>query len=140
MDRSPDGYDMAHGLDQHGALCRLEELLLRLPVDRALPDLEVLLRAADAGPELLADDRALKLLYEAALARPFGRLEEVQELQVEVELLTVEVGVLTAGLAAAGPEPGQVDGSGAAPDAQQAAIRARLATINARLAALQQLL
>ena len=82
------------------ALCRLEDMLLSLPFDRALPDLEELLRRADVDLELLRqDERALKLLHEAIVARPLNSVDEVTRIRTEVELLTLEVGVLTERLA-----------------------------------------
>jgi hypothetical protein len=90
----------AVGDTEHGptdeALARLEDVLLALPYDRAVPDLaEVLARAAFDRSLLLADDRAMKLLHEALVARPFGSLDAVQQVRTEVELLTLEVELLT---------------------------------------------
>lgn len=83
-------------LDLDAALCRLEDVLLALPVDRALPDLDRLLGEARIPRELLRrDERALKVIHEAVLARPFGQLEQVERVRTEVELLTLEVEVLT---------------------------------------------
>lgn len=83
-------------LDLDAAVSRLEDVLLTLPVDRALPDLDHLLRAARFPRELLRrDDRVLKVLQEAVLARPFADLDAVARTRTEVELLTLEVEVLT---------------------------------------------
>jgi hypothetical protein len=83
-------------VDLDAALCRLEDVLLTLPVDRALPDLDHLLRTARFPRELLRrDDRVLKVLQEAVLARPFADLDAVGRVRTEVELLTLEVEVLT---------------------------------------------
>jgi hypothetical protein len=77
------------------ALARLEDVLLTLPFDRAVPELRVLLDRAAADEDLvLRDERALKLLHEALLARPFGTLDAVQQVNTEVELLTLEVELL----------------------------------------------
>jgi hypothetical protein len=77
------------------ALARLEDVLLSLPFDRAVPELRVLLDRAAADEDLvLRDERALKLLHEALLARPFGSLDAVQQVSTEVELLTLEVELL----------------------------------------------
>lgn len=97
--RTPAG-DGSHEADD--ALVRLEDVLLALPFDRALPDLEDLLDAAEVTPGLLRrDDRARKLLHEAIVARPLSTLDAVQQVRTEVELLTLEVEVLTDRLAAA---------------------------------------
>jgi hypothetical protein len=86
-------HDRAIDLDT--ALSRLEDVLLALPMDRALPDLEQLLAAAHVPPELLRrDERVLKVLHEAVLARPFGDADDVARVRTEVELLTLEVEVL----------------------------------------------
>lgn len=83
-------------LDLDAALSRLEDVLLALPVDRALPDLDRLLEAAGVPRELLRrDERVLKVLHEAVLARPLGDLDVVGRVRTEVELLTLEVEVLT---------------------------------------------
>jgi hypothetical protein len=55
------------------AVARLEDVLLSLPYDRALPDLASLLASAGVGAELLRrDERALKVLHEAIVARPYA--------------------------------------------------------------------
>jgi hypothetical protein len=93
-----------HDLD--AALTRFEDLLLALPFDRALPDLESLLERAEVPTELLRrDERALKLLHEAVVARPFGSLDAVQRVRTEVGLLTLEVELLTDRLADADASP-----------------------------------
>lgn len=77
------------------ALGRLEDVLHELPYDRALPDLASILTAARITVDhLRADDRTLKVLHEAIVARPFHDIDEVASLRTEVELLTLEVGVL----------------------------------------------
>lgn len=95
---------------EHGpvdeALARLEDVLLSLPFDRAVPDLAWVLRQAEVDRSLLArDDRAWKLLHEALVARPFGDLEDVQRVRTEVQLLTLEVELLTERLADATTPP-----------------------------------
>lgn len=88
------------GVDEDVALARLEELLQALPYDRALPPLEVILERAGIPEELLRrDDRVLKVLHEAIVARPFGHLDEVAGARTEIELLTLEVELLTDRLA-----------------------------------------
>ena len=83
-------------IDRDEALGRLEDVLLALPVGRAVPDLHELLARADVDEDLLRrDDRALKLLHEALVARPFGSIDAVQQVRTEVELLTLEVDLLT---------------------------------------------
>ncbi len=82
--------------DVDAARVRLEDLLLTLPYERALPDLSELLDRARVPLELLRrDDRLLKVLHEAILARPLGQIDEVERVRTEVELLTLEVEVLT---------------------------------------------
>jgi hypothetical protein len=120
--RDPDG-DHAF-LDADAARVRLEDLLLSLPYERALPDLPELLDRAGIPEELLRrDDRLLKVLHEAVLARPFGQPHEVERTRSEVELLTLEVEVLTDRLAD--------------PDTDEETVRAavaRLREVEARLA------
>ena len=77
-------------------LGRLEDVLLSYSYDRALPDLPTILREAGIGQEFLrADDRAIKVLHEAIVARPLGTHDSVARIKTEVELLTLEVRVLT---------------------------------------------
>lgn len=88
------------GPDQPGAwddaLCRLEDVLLAAPYDRALPDLDVLLEQARVTPAFVhQDERALKLISEAMLARPFADHEDVRQSRAHVEMMTLEVEVLT---------------------------------------------
>lgn len=84
------------GFEFDRALARLEDVLLALPYDRALPDLDVLLDRAGVPAELLRrDDRVLKVLHEAIVARPFGAVDDVRRTRTEVELCTLEVEVLT---------------------------------------------
>jgi hypothetical protein len=104
------------------ALGRLEDVLLGLPFDRAVPDLATLLAAAGVGEDVLHDERALKLLHEALVARPFGSLDGVQRVRTEVELLTLETELLTDRLAAASTTPDEVGRA-----------RRRLAAIRVRL-------
>ncbi len=111
------------------ALQRLQDVLERVPADRALPDLEHLLALADAQPELLDDERARKLLAEAIAHRPLSAVEEVRVVRTEVELLTVEVGVLAERLC----DPGL------AVDDRRELVE-RLARIRARLTQLTRLL
>jgi hypothetical protein len=83
------------------AVTRLEDVLLALPYDRALPELHVLLDRAGVPAELLhRDERVLKVLHEAIAARPYGDIDAVRSTRTEVELLTLEVEVLTDRLAA----------------------------------------
>lgn len=94
-DEGTDPRPGGSGFETDRALSRLEDVLLEQPFDRALPDLEVLLDRAGVLPELLRrDDRALKVLHEAIVARPYGQLDEVRRTRAEVELLTLEVEVL----------------------------------------------
>jgi hypothetical protein len=117
-ERSPET-----SLDLDAALCRLEDVLLTLPVDRALPDLDQLLAAAALPRELLRrDERVLKVLHEAVLARPFGDLEAIGHARTEVELFTLEVEVLTDRLD---------DEQASAEDVRRAAVR--LAEVRRRL-------
>jgi hypothetical protein len=124
--RSPRHGD--HDLD--AALVRLEDLLLGLPYDRALPDLDTLLDEAGVPVDLLRrDERALKLLHEAVVARPFGSLDAVQQVRTEVGLLTLEVELLTDRLA----DPEASSESVALANARLAEVRARLDEIRGEL-------
>jgi hypothetical protein len=110
-------------LDLDAAVSRLEDVLLALPADRALPDLDRLLGAARIPRELLRrDERVLKVLHEAVLARPFADLDEVERVRTEVELLTLEVEVLTERL-----------GSEATTDDEVVRVTGRLAEVRRRL-------
>jgi hypothetical protein len=89
-------YDRPEQEPTDEALARLEDVLLSLPFDRAVPELDELLERAGAKRDLVfRDERALKLLHEALLARPFGSLDAVRQVRTEVELLTLEVELLT---------------------------------------------
>lgn len=78
------------------ALGRLEDVLLAYPYDRTLPDLASILRQAGVSEDFLAsDDRAVKVLHEAIVARPLSSHDAVAQVRTEVELLTLEVRVLT---------------------------------------------
>lgn len=111
------------GLDLDAAVSRFEDVLLALPFDRALPDVAALLARAGLPVEVLRrDERVLKVLHEAVLARPFADLDEVVTTRAEVELLTLEVEILTDRLQA--PD--------AAADDLDAAV-ARLRTVRTRL-------
>ncbi len=86
--------DTEHGPTDE-ALARLEDVLLALPYERAVPDIDDVLARAEVDRTLLvADERAVKLLHEALVARPFGELEVVRRVRTEVELLTLEVELL----------------------------------------------
>lgn len=81
--------------DLDAALGRLEDVLLGLPYDRALPDAAALLEAAGiTAAHLTGDDRMLKVMHEAIVARPLATSDEIATLRTSVELLTLEVGVL----------------------------------------------
>jgi hypothetical protein len=113
--RSRGGDETSFDVD--AALVRLEDLLLALPYDRALPDLADLLeRAGIPEASLRRDDRLLKVLHEAVLARPFAQLPDVVRVRTEVELLTLEVELLTDRL---------VDGAATATDVASATNRLR---------------
>lgn len=89
-----------HEVDLDAAVSRLEDVLLALPDDRALPDLSTILDRAELSPEILRrDERVLKVIHEAVLARPFGDLDRVARTRTEVEFLTLEVEVLADRLA-----------------------------------------
>lgn len=121
---SPDD----HPLDD--ALVRLEDHLLSLPYDRALPALDAILRAADVPPSVLRDDeRARKVLHEAIVARPFGDEDTVARVGTEFELLTLEVEVLVQRLRDPASDPAEV----ARIDRRLAEVRARLDEVRRRL-------
>ena len=126
----PGGEAGPPGFEFDRALARLEDVLLELPYDRALPDLEELLRRAGVPQELLRrDDRVLKVLHEAIVARPFGDLDDVLRTRTELELCTLEVEVLTERLVEHADDP----------DALARVIR-RLAEVRARLDQVRDLL
>lgn len=78
------------------ALCRLEDVLLAAPYDRALPDLDEILQRASVPLDVVRqDERALKLLSEAILARPLSARDDVRRSRAHVEMMTLEVEVLT---------------------------------------------
>lgn len=105
------------------ALARLEDYLAAYPADRALPDLDTLLRDAGVPEEFLRqDERALKVLHEAVLSRPLSSHDAVARVRTEVELLTLEVEVLTERLR--DPATG---------DAEVAQARTRLEEVRRRL-------
>lgn len=109
-DDLPDSPAATPGFDEPGswdaALARLEDVLLGLPEDRALPDLEELLRAAKVSRDVVRqDDRALKLLREAMLARPLSDPDEVTRIRNHVEMMTLEVEVLTERIRAPETDP-----------------------------------
>lgn len=84
------------GMDADAARERLEDLLATLPYDRALPDPVELLQRAGVPVELLdRDERLVKVLHEAVLARPLRNRGEIHRTRTEVELLTLEVELLT---------------------------------------------
>jgi hypothetical protein len=118
------------GFEFDRALARLEDVLLELPYDRALPDLDVLLGRAGVPAELLRrDERVLKVLHEAIVARPFGAMDDVLRTRTEVELCTLEVEVLTERLVEHADDPDVFD-----------RVTRRLAALRARLAEIQDLL
>lgn len=97
MADAPDGAnDGVTDISWDEALARLEDFLLSYPHDRALPGLRTLLREACVPEEFLrVDERALKVLHDAVVDRPFGSADAVQRARMEVEFLTLEVEVLT---------------------------------------------
>lgn len=128
MSEQPDGQpEGAFAPDE--ALARIEDVLLGLPFDRAVPDLSDLLAAAGVDREVLRDERVRKLLHEASVARPFGSLDAVQQVRTEVELLTLEVELLTDRLATCGTPPDELANA----TRRLAAIRARLMTLRGQL-------
>jgi hypothetical protein len=115
------------GFEFDRALARLEDVILELPYGRALPDLDSLLDRAGVSSELLhRDERVLKVLHEAIVARPFGVLDEVLRIRTEVELCTLEVEVLTERLVEYADDPDTLAG-----------INRRLAVVRARLEEIQ---
>ncbi|MDX1660102.1 MAG: hypothetical protein R3343_14890 [Nitriliruptorales bacterium] len=110
------------------ALARLEDVLLELPDERALPGLDEILERAGVSEEFLrGDERAAKVLHEAIVGRPLSSVDEVASLKLEVELLTLEVEVLTARLTDDSASREQIE----------AAVR-RLGEVRGRLEELQQ--
>jgi hypothetical protein len=128
MAEHPDG-QLEGAFAPDDALGRIEDVLLGLPFDRAVPDLRELLTAAGVDRDVLRDERVRKLLHEALVARPFGSLDAVQQVRTEVELLTLEVELLTDRLAASDTAPAEVAGS----TRRLVAIRARLDALRGQL-------
>ena len=127
----PGGWDA-----RDAAVSRLEDHILGLPYDRALPALPELLAAAGVDPGLLRrDERARKVVHEAILARPLSDVDVVARRSAEVELLVLEVSVLTEDLRAAkAPDAGLVARQrAAAAVVRLAAIRDRLEELRAGL-------
>lgn len=117
-------------LDDDRALARLEDVLLALPFDRALPDLAELLRRAGLPEAVLRrDERVLKVLHEAIVARPLGQLQDVTGLRAEVELLTLETELLADSLADPATDPVVAERAGQ----RLAAVRARLEEVRQQL-------
>jgi hypothetical protein len=112
-DRSPgrpaggDGEDptAAGATPWDAALARLEDVLLSVPFDRTLPGLPDLLERARVPLSFVQqDDRALKLIHEAVVARPLSTPDAVARHRGQVELMTLEVEVLTTRLSDPGAD------------------------------------
>lgn len=87
--------DDGHDVDVDAAIARFEDVLFGLPLDRVLPDIDELLSRAKLPRTLLAsDDRALKLLHEAVIARPWATPDQRDQVRSQVALLELEVEVL----------------------------------------------
>lgn len=100
MDMSSHPPDQFHEPEGPGAwddaLCRLEDVVLAAPFDRALPDLDELLARAEVPLSFVQqDERALKLIREAMLARPLSAPQEVRRSRAHVEMMALELEVLT---------------------------------------------
>lgn len=118
MDMSSHSPDQFHEPEGPGAwddaLCRLEDVVLAAPFDRALPDLEELLsRAAVPLSFVQQDERALKLIREAMLARPMSGHQEVRRSRAHVEMMALEVEVLTQRLRDPASPPEVAEGAAA---------------------------
>lgn len=112
------------------ALARLEDFLLSYPEDRALPGLTTLLRRARVPADFVrSDERALKVLHDAIVDRPFGTMDAVARARMEIELLTLEVEVLTDRLRDPAAGPAEVERA----CERLAAVRRELARIRQRL-------
>lgn len=95
--------------DWDDALSRLEETLNGYSERQALPDLATILRDAHVSEEfLVGDDRAVKVLSEAVLARPLSSLQAVEQRRTHVELLSMEVRLLTERLEDPSADPAEV--------------------------------
>ena len=95
-----EGQDVDGFESWDAGLARLEDVLLAAPLDRALPDLDDLLEQAKVPLSLVQhDERALKLINEALLARPFATRDEVARTRQHLEMMALEVEVLTERLA-----------------------------------------
>lgn len=104
---APD--DHGHDVDSDAAIARFEDVLFGLPLDRVLPDIDELLSRAKLPRALLtSDDRALKLLHEAVIARPWATPDQRDQVRSQVALLELEVEVLLERLGDASVEPAVV--------------------------------
>ena len=79
--------------DAEAALARLDDVVLGLPTDALLPDVDDLLARAKVPSELHDDPRVLALLEDAVRARPWGRPERRDQVAQQVSLLELEVDV-----------------------------------------------
>lgn len=105
---------------------RLEDVLLGLPTDRVLPDLDDLLaRAKMPAAQVVKDERVAHLLQRAIDARPWSDWAERDRVRVQVSLLELEIEVLMDRWTA--PDRHATEGKAA---------RERLATIRDEVAAL----
>lgn len=96
----PDPRDAFGHQSWDEALASLEDVLHGYAYDRVLPDLATILGDAGVSEDFLrSDERAIKVLHEAIVARPLASVDAVGELRTEVELLTLEVSVLADRLA-----------------------------------------
>lgn len=102
-----DGLD-DRSFDAEAALARLDDVLLGLPLDRLLPDIDDLFGRAKVPVELREDARVLDLVERALRERPWGDPRSLGRVDQQVSLLELEVEVLRARLAAA-TDPEQVD-------------------------------
>lgn len=98
-DGFPDRHEHAADFDADAAIARFEDVLFGLPQDRVLPDLDDLLARAKMPRSLLGDHRALKLLQEAVIGRPWTTVDERDHVRSQVALLELEVEVLVERLA-----------------------------------------
>ncbi|MBW3620425.1 MAG: hypothetical protein KY461_09280, partial [Actinobacteria bacterium] len=78
---------------------------------------------------LAADDRTLKVLHEAIVARPLATSDEIATVRTQVELLTLEVGVLGERLA----EPATSTADAARMSERLSAVRSELDRIRRQL-------
>lgn len=86
-------------IEHEAAFARLEDVLIGLPADRVLPDLDdLLLRAKMEPAQVLDDHRVAAILLAAVRVRPWGDDGQRADVAASLSLLELELDVLVARL------------------------------------------